>query len=199
MWTGLVLAGGHGARMGRDKPFVRIAGRTLLERAVGVVLEAGGAPLVVGPRRPAAGVEGVPWVDETADGGERTGPLRALCHGLTVCGTTVAIALACDLPLIPAALLRLLLERVEGHDAVVPRAAGELQVLSAAYTTACLPAMRRHMASGAASVHGCLDGVSCLVLESGDLRRLGGDDMFLNVNTPDDLARAESILAARVR
>jgi len=185
--------------MGRDKPFVRLAGRTLLERAVRVVIQAGGAPLIVGPRRPEAGAEGVRWVDETADGGERTGPLRALTHGLTVCGTTVAVALACDLPLVPADLLRFLVAASEGHDAAVPRAAGELQVLAAAYTTACLPVMTGRLASGAASVHGCLGGVNCRILEAEELRRFGGDEMFLNVNTPDDLARAESILAATGR
>ncbi len=199
MWTGLILAGGRGTRMGRDKPLVRLAGRSLLERAVRVVGEAGGAPLIVGPRREVAGLSGVPWEDESAGGMERAGPLPALRHGLTVCGTSVAVALACDLPLIPAGLLRLLARTAEDHEAVVPRAAGELQVLAAAYTSACLPAMTRHLESGAGSVHGWLGAVRCHILEAGELRRFGGDDMFLNVNTPDDLARAESILAAQRR
>ncbi len=183
--------------MGRDKALILLRGRTLLERAVQVVREAGGAPLIVGARRPAAGVEGVRWEDETAGTGERAGPLPALRHGLTSCGTRVAVALACDLPLVPAALLRFMAAEADGHDAVVPRAAGEMQVLAAAYTSACLPAMTRHLESGSGSVHGFLGEVDCRILEDKDLRRFGGGDMFLNVNTPEDLERAGSILAAQ--
>ena len=47
--------------MGCDKALVRLCGRTLLERAVQVVRQAGGVPLIVGARRPAAGVEDVRW------------------------------------------------------------------------------------------------------------------------------------------
>jgi len=183
--------------MGRDKALVRLCGRTLLERAVEVVREAGGAPLIIGARRQAAGVDGVPWEDESAGSGERAGPLPALRHGLTACGTRVAVALACDLPLVPATLLRLLVAEAEGHDAVVPRAAGELQVLAAAYTTACLPIIERHLASGRGSVHGFLGEVHCRILEGDDLRRFGGEAIFLNVNTPEDLGRAEATLAPR--
>ncbi|OLC55503.1 MAG: hypothetical protein AUH92_02080 [Acidobacteria bacterium 13_1_40CM_4_69_4] len=137
-------------------------------------------------------------MDEAAATGDRHGPLAALRHGLTTCGTRVAVALACDLPLVPAALLRHMAAEADHHDAVVPRTAGVLQVLAAAYTAGCLPAMARHMASGPGPVHGFLGAVSCRILEDEDLRRFGGEEVFLNVNTPEDLARAESILAARV-
>ena len=183
--------------MGRDKALVRLRGLTLLERAVQVVREAGGVPFIVGARRPAAGVEGVPWEDEAAGEGVPAGPLPALRHGLAGCGTRVAVALACDLPLVPPALLRLMAAEADRHDAVVPRAAGELQVLAAAYTAACLPAMTRHMASGSGSVHGFLGAVDCRILQDEDLRSFGGEEVFLNVNTPEDLARAESMLAAQ--
>jgi len=176
--------------MGCDKALVRLCGRTLLERAVQVVRQAGGVPLIVGARRPAAGVEDARWEDESDGAGERAGPLPALRHGLTSCGTRVAVALACDLPLVPAALLRFIAAEANGHDAVVPRAAGEMQVLAAAYTVGCL-------ASGSGSIHGFLGAVDCRILEDDELRRFGGEEMFLNVNTPDDLARAGSILAAQ--
>src|SRR2546425_10504819 len=74
MWTGLVFAGGRSERMGRDKALVPLAGRTLLERAVATLREAGGAPLVLGPPRETPGVAGVRFVDEEAEGGKRLGP-----------------------------------------------------------------------------------------------------------------------------
>src|SRR2546428_7617345 len=92
MWTGLVFAGGRSERMGRDKALVPLAGRTLLERAVATLREAGGSPLVLGPPRETPGIAGVRFVDEAAEGGQRLGPLLALRHGLRACATRVAVA-----------------------------------------------------------------------------------------------------------
>src|SRR5437867_11954344 len=96
MWTGLVFAGGVSERMGRDKALVPLAGRTLLDRAVAILREAGGEPLVLGPPRETPGMAGVRFLDEAADGSERQGPLLALQHGLRACATRVVVALACD-------------------------------------------------------------------------------------------------------
>src|SRR6266571_3257833 len=87
VWTGLVLAGGRSERMGRDKAMVLVAGRTLLERAVDAIRDAGGVPLVLGAPREAAGLARTRFEDEAAAGGGRVGPLNALCHGLRIGGT----------------------------------------------------------------------------------------------------------------
>ncbi len=185
--------------MGRDKATLRLGGRTLLELTVERVREAGGEPLVIGPPRGDLEVAGSRQVDEAegTEPGLRAGPLPALRHGLKVCGTRSVLALACDLPLVPADLLRFLVEQIGENDAVVPRAAGELQVLTAAYTTACLEAIERHLASGSRSVHGFLPSVRLRVIGAEELERFGGEEIFQNVNTPGDLARAEAQLAAR--
>jgi len=183
--------------MGRDKALVRLGGRTLLERAVAAIREAGGAPLVLGPPREAPGLAGVRFADEAAEGGDRLGPLHALRHGLRACDTTVAVALACDLPLVPPGFLRFLAAEAEGHAAVVPRVRGVLQVLAAAYRSSCLEAIERRLASAHLSVHGFLREVEVLYVEADELVPFGGEEIFLNVNTPDDLMKAGGILAAR--
>lgn len=180
--------------MGRDKALLAIAGRTLLDRAVETVRQAGGVPLVLGPRRAAAGLDEVGFLDDAPGDGERAGPLSALRCGLRACGTRVAVALACDLPLVTPAWLRFLVLEAERHPAVVPRAAGELQVLAAAYTTGCLEAMETGLAAGDRSVHGFLESVAVRIVEPAELLPFGGEAMFLNVNTPEDLRRAEERL-----
>jgi molybdenum cofactor guanylyltransferase len=189
-----VLAGGKSERMGRDKAMIIVAGRTLLERAVGTVREAGGVPLIVGAPREAGGLAGVRFEDEGASGGARVGPLNAVRHGLRFGGTPVIVVLACDLPLVPADLLRYMAAECERHAAVVPRAAGELQVLAAAYAVSCLETIERRLASGERSVHGVLREVDGRIIEGEELLPFGGEGIFLNVNAPPDLAKAESIL-----
>jgi molybdopterin-guanine dinucleotide biosynthesis protein A len=194
MWTGLILAGGLSRRMGRDKAVLQIGGRTLLQRAVETIRAAGGEPLVIGRPRPECEVAGASQTDEAPSAGAPAGPLAALRHGLAVCGTSRALALACDLPLVPSEMARCLIARAERCDAVVPRAAGMLQVLAAAYTRGCLPEFDRRLAGGSSSIHECLGGVALEVLEGADLEPFGGPEIFLNVNTPEDLLRAEAIL-----
>jgi molybdopterin-guanine dinucleotide biosynthesis protein A len=179
--------------MGRDKALLRLGGRTLLERAVDLVRAAGGEPLIVAPERPGYAVGSVRRVDETEGGREGAGPLPALRHGLMLCGCSGLVALACDLPLVPAGLLSRLAAGLQGHDAVVPRTGGILQVLSAAYAPACLPAIERSLESGGGSVHGMLAEVRVKILENDDLGPYG-EEIFLNVNTPADFERAEAIL-----
>jgi molybdopterin-guanine dinucleotide biosynthesis protein A len=183
--------------MGRDKAAIPVLGRTLLERAVATVRDAGGVPVVLGSTAAGAAVPGVRCEDEAGEGGERCGPLNALRHGLRIAGTRVVVVLACDLPLVPPGLLQFLASEAERHAAVVPRAAGEMQVLAAAYTAACLDAIERRLAAGERSVHGILEDVGARFVEADDLRRFGGERIFLNVNTPADLARAEAFLRAR--
>lgn len=199
MWTGLILAGGGSVRMGHDKVAQLLCGRTLLARAVEVVREAGGEPVVVGPASLEALIPGCRRVDE-ADGpgrSQRAGPLPALRHGLAICGTRKALALACDLPFVPAALLRFLIDEADRYDAVVPRTTGLLQVLAAAYTTACIEAIDRRLGAGERAMHRFLDDVSLRVIEEGELMPFGGAEIFFNVNRPADLARAEARIAGR--
>ncbi|HEU4403274.1 MAG TPA: molybdenum cofactor guanylyltransferase [Candidatus Polarisedimenticolia bacterium] len=197
VWRGLVFAGGTSRRMGRDKALLPLGGATLLERSVALVRAAGGEALVVAPPRPGYAAAGAPVIDDTAEGGGVTGPLGALRHGLRLEGAERVVVVACDLPLLPAELLRLLAAEAQRYDAVVPRAGGELQVLAAAYTPACLPAIEAHLLSGRRSVHGFLERVRVRILEETDLSPFGGAGIFLNVNSPEDLRRAEAILARR--
>ena len=72
-----------------------------------------------------------------------------------------------------------------------------MQVLSAAYAVSCLGSIERRLAEGERSVHGVLGEIGARIIGGDELHPFGGDEIFLNVNDPADLARAESILRAR--
>jgi len=197
VWIGLILAGGLSRRMGRDKAVLVLRGRTLLERAVDLVRAAGGEPVVVGRRRPAGQVAGARQVDEAEGPDGERGPLAALRCGLELAGGRPALALACDLPLLPLDLIGFLMREIRDHDAVVPRCGGLLHVLSAAYAPSCLGAIARHLARGDLSLHGFLDEVRLRIVDEEELEAYGGPGILLNVNTREDLERARRRLAER--
>ena len=186
--------------MGTDKALIEIGGRSLLLRAVDLVRAAGGDPIVIGPPRPDPALRGVRQVDESADGQEPSGPLPALHHGLSLCAAgRAAVALACDVPLVTAEFLRYLIGAASGWDAVVPRVAGEDQVLTAAYDPACLPVLDQALRRGERAVRAVLGGLRVRFLDEAAVAPFGGAAMFLNVNTPADRERAETALRERRR
>jgi molybdopterin-guanine dinucleotide biosynthesis protein A len=195
VWVGLILAGGRSRRMGCDKALLSLRGRTLLQRAIDLVRAAGGEAVVVGRHRAAEQVAGAAQIDDTQGPEGARGPLGALQHGLRVCGGRPALALACDVPLVPVDLVRFLMREAERYDAVVPRAGGVLHVLAAAYTEACLEAVDRQLAAGVLSVHRVLPEVRLRIVEEEELAPFGGGGVLLNVNTREDLERADRLLA----
>jgi molybdopterin-guanine dinucleotide biosynthesis protein A len=181
-----VLAGGPGRRFGRPKADVRLAGRTLVERAV-EALSARCARVVVVAR------PGVPLppllVSVVHDRPGPDAPMVALATGLAALEATDVLVLACDLPL-AAPLLDRLLAAPQGRAAAGAHR-GRAQPLCARYPRQpTLAACERLLAAGALPVGGLLEAVGALRVEA------EGDEL-LNVNTPADLAAAEAALRRR--
>ena len=108
------------------------------------------------------------------------------------------VCVAWDMPFVPAGLLRELAAAIEGGaaDVVVPESGSLLGIepLCAAYGPACGPAARAALQRGdrrAYAFHGSVR-VTRLPLDA--VLKYGDPDvLFLNVNTPEDLQRAEAV------
>jgi molybdopterin-guanine dinucleotide biosynthesis protein A len=187
--TGILLSGGSGSRLGRPKADIVLAGQRLLDRALAKLAGLCTEVLIAG-RAPAHGRGAGRWV---ADSLAAQGPMAGLLAGLEAMLTPVGLVLACDLPLVPPALLSYLAQRLRGHWAAVPVAMGKLHPLCAAYSRDLLPALRAWAAQGDYAVHRLLEALGDRVarVEEAELRFLGDPAvMLLNVNTPADLAAA---------
>lgn len=206
--VGIVLAGGRSKRLAPlglgagGKAGLAVGGRPCLERvctAVGgviprvLVVAAAGQPL---PPLP-AGVEVVR--DSTADGG----PLAGLRDGLDaarVGGARLAFVASCDVPLVRSAVVDRLLAIAESSDArmVVPVVEGVPQVLVAVFACDLADTVRGHAAAG----HGPRAVVAELLAhDPAAVRFVGPEELtdvdpelesFLDIDTPEDLARLES-------
>ncbi len=139
-YDALVLAGGTAKRLGGiDKPGLEIGGRTLLERALAAVSLAS-RRVVVGPQQTADLPDGVIAVCEEPPLG---GPVAGVEAGLALVTAEAVAVLACDMPLVTAALMHQLAARLSTAD---PRDDGVLaldengrrQPLAAVYRTAAL-------------------------------------------------------------
>jgi molybdopterin-guanine dinucleotide biosynthesis protein A len=190
--VGFVLAGGHSARMGRDKALLPWGNTTLLDHAVArlraVTTE---VRLLPGPD-PRYLERGLPLV---TDGVRGAGPLAGVLAGLEASGGAAGLFLAVDLPFVPEALLARLVERLAGADAVVPVTADGPHPLCAAYAAGCVPAMRLRLAAGQRKMTAFWPDVRVHELREEELARFGEPASLLrNANTPEEYA---TLLRAR--
>jgi molybdopterin-guanine dinucleotide biosynthesis protein A len=188
---GAVLAGGRSSRFGAPKALAELGGRTLLDRALETVVAAGLEPVVVArkdsplPPRLTARVVRDPPGDPH--------PLRAIAAALH--DGRAAVVLGCDMPFVPAALLAWLAELSD--PLAVAEIGGRLQPLLGRYgpnVTAELEAAaeRGEAASAAVLALGARRVTEEELRGFGDPATIG-----FNVNRPEDLARAEQLLATR--
>jgi molybdopterin-guanine dinucleotide biosynthesis protein A len=81
---------------------------------------------------------------------------------------------------------------------VIPEAAGELQTLHAVYGKACLLPMERQLRAGRLKITGFFDEVRVLRVPEAEIAPVADPELaFMNLNTPEDLARARARWTAR--
>lgn len=201
---GIVLAGGRSSRMGATiaggKPAIMLGTETFLARICRtletelgrvLVVAAAGQPL---PDVPA----GVAVIRDTMP---EAGPLAALRDGLAWAAAVsppprVALVCSCDVPLLQAGLVRLLVTHAATADWVVPVVDGHPQVLVSAMAISLLGRVEEHLRSGRRDLRGLLATIKAA--SPGRVHELGRPDLevvdpglvsFRDVDTPSDLER----------
>lgn len=124
-------------------------------------------------------------------------PLVGLLCGLRALETEYVFAAACDMPFLEPQIIRSLHAQATGRDAAIPHSNGKLEPLCAVY--------KRTNAINAAS--NCLQNRRTSILEMikelRDIIRVSKEELrkedprlltFINVNTEDDMRKAEAFL-----
>lgn len=193
MEAAIVLAGGRSRRLGRDKAFQVLEGKTLLERAVVAVSQTARQVMVVkapGQELPPLPIR-VDVVDDLVPG---RGPLGGLYTGLESTTAEVVCVVGCDMTFLDPPLLDTLVPLAQGQDAVVPRLDGGLQTLHALYRRTSLPTIRELLEAQGPGLHDLLALLNVYYVEVEDVDRWRRS--CLNVNTPADLEEAAGYLAS---
>jgi molybdopterin-guanine dinucleotide biosynthesis protein A len=187
--SGIVLAGGASRRLGRPKALLRFGAETLVERVVGIVAAVCDDVVVVsGPHLRLPPLPGARIVDDEVP---LQGPLAGLRYGLVAARRDACFACSCDLPLLRPEVARRVLAALEGADAAMPRFAGHLQPLVAAYHRRLLPTIESMLAGGERSLVALAERVTVRQLGEGEIA--GADPTglsFFDVDGEEAYARA---------
>ena len=184
-----ILAGGKSTRMGSDKAFVMLGGRTLLARAVEVARTVSPDVYIVGSAAKFARF--APTVDDIFPG---CGPLSGIHAALRASSSELNLILAVDVPFVSAAFLEFLIGRAKkasSATATVVRVGGGWQPLCAIYRREFADAAERALKEGQYKIDALFDPARTEVVTEEQLQSAGfSSQLFRNLNTPEDLASA---------
>ncbi len=196
---GAVLAGGAARRYGgRPKGLLDVGGRRILDRVVEAVAAVTGAlPLLVANAPDAPSWR--PDLTTVPDARPNCGSLGGIYTAIAA-GPGPVLCVAWDMPFVDEGLLRALAAGSANWDAFLPESDGKrgVEPLCAVYGPACRAAIERRLDAGDLQAISFHADVRVGILPLLDVRRYGDpDELFFNVNTPEDLDRAEAVWRRR--
>ena len=190
--TGVIQAGGKSTRMGgKPKSLLELGGRRIIERVLDAVAPAVADVLIVTNTPELYGFLGVPMV---ADVYPDHGSLGGIFSGLAAAPGDAAFTVACDMPFLHREVARLVVSRAAEGDVVIPRVGQQLQTMHAVYGKACLAPIEARLRVGRLKIVSFFDSVRVVEIdEAAVARHRAPDVVFMNVNTPDELAHARAL------
>jgi len=186
-----VLAGGKSTRMGADKAFVMLDGRTLLARALDLARSVTKDVRIVGEAAKFSSF--APTVEDLFPG---CGPLAGIHAALRASSAEWNLVLAVDVPFVSPELLASLIARARDSKAVatVPRSSRGWQPLCAVYRRAFADLAEPALRAGHYKIDALFAGQGILAISEEELLSAGfSREMFRNLNTPEEVAAASGV------
>jgi len=186
---GAILAGGLARRMGGSKATVRLQGKPLISyplEAMQAVLE----EVAVIAKRDTE-LPSLPGVEVWVEPPSLYHPLLGVVRALELAGGRPVLACAADLPFVTPRLVGQLAHADPGDArAAIACQGGQTQPLLGCYEPAAVGALNEAARRGEA-IREAVAALEPLLVQVGD------PDALFNVNSPEDLSRAEAILERR--
>ncbi len=187
--TAFILAGGKSSRMGADKAFLALNGRTLLARALDLTRSITPEVRIVGDRARFS-----PFAPTVEDIFPNCGPLGGIHAALHSSSTDLNLILAVDLPFASLALLQYLISHAQAALqalVTVARTSEGWQPLCAIYRRDFAEVAEQALKQGRYKIDALFEEEKTKVIGPEELEQAGfAPRIFQNLNTPDDVAKA---------
>jgi molybdopterin-guanine dinucleotide biosynthesis protein A len=181
-----ILAGGKSTRMGTDKAFLEIGGRTLLSHAMGIAAAVAPEVVIVGD-----GSKFSAFGRVVEDVYREQGPLAGIHAALLSSCSALNFMLAVDMPYVEANFVEYLISEAGRTRAVVtvPRLDRGWQPLCAVYRRNFAATAQQALRNRKNKIDALFSQVKTRTISQQDMVRLNfSDSMFHNLNSPADLS-----------
>ena len=185
--TGVILAGGESTRMGKNKAFIEINGKRIIDRTVSLFREIFDDVLLV-TNTPLDYIElKVRIVTDLVSG---KGSLGGIYTGLFFSSSPKAFFVGCDMPFLDRRVIQYFLSLAQTADIVVQRTKDYWQPLHAIYPRTLLKPIERLLQQGELSIIKAYQGMRVREVTGEELKPFDPDLHTLsNINTPEELKR----------
>jgi len=184
--TGIILAGGQSARMGKDKALLQIDGRTLLERALEICNPVCTVVLISSnnPEHEKYGYSIIP--DEI----KNCGPIGGIYSSLKKSDSVWNFVLSVDSVFVEPEFVGFLISEIGNFDAIIPVHENGKEPLIALYNKNCITAIETAINSGDFKLQHFLGKIKVKEIDSREwLQKY--PRLFINLNRPGDLNFSE--------
>jgi molybdopterin-guanine dinucleotide biosynthesis protein A len=189
--TGVILAGGRNSRFsGNNKALIPVAGKRILDRIYEVFTNLFDNILLV-TNDP---LQYVAWdFDIVTDVFPFRSALTGLHAGLFYITTPYAFFAACDIPFLKKEVIEILFDGLEpGIDIVIPETSKGVEPLFAIYSKRCFKPIEENLFIKSYKIQKIFQKVRVKKIPENILRTVDPNlTSFSNINTPEDLAKAE--------
>jgi len=191
--SGIILAGGKNIRMGKNKAFLEVDGERIIDRTKKLFLELFDEVLLVANFLLDYQDLNLRLVADLHPG---KGALGGIYTGLFHASHSHAFVAACDMPFLNKALIRHLVDLSPDYDIIIPKTRDGLQPLHAIYSQKCLRFMEDLIRKDNLKIIDFFHRVKKREVITEEILPLDPRlASFLNINTPEDLARIKDYLA----
>lgn len=197
MFESFILAGGKSTRMKRDKAFIKLGGKTLLERSFLTLQKINSKNISVVIAENSGKFENFRVITDIY---KDRGTLSGIHSALANCNEKFALIIAVDHPFISSELLNFILKIAENEDAdcIAPiQKDGIIQPLCGVYQTQkCLKILTSIFEefNETPSARDFVKHLNPHLVEFSEISQLpNADNFFLNINTPEDFEQAKRI------
>ncbi|MDR4497934.1 MAG: molybdenum cofactor guanylyltransferase [Candidatus Scalindua sp.] len=177
--------------MGRNKAFLKIQGKTFIERQIDLLREIFDKIIVSANTPSEYTFLNIPVIKDVYPG---KGPLSGIYTGLMNSRSLHTFFLACDMPFVELPLIQYLKGLVKDFDVVVPQSERGLEPLHAFYSKNCLAPIKRELTRNNLRIISFFSDVKVKIVE---LDSLTSSKSFLdsirNLNTPDDYESVKNL------
>ena len=189
-----IQAGGRSSRMGKDKALVQLGGKRLIEYVLDRTLGLSD-DLFITTNHPTPLVDlQIRLIPDETPG---QGALFGLRTALRASRHDQVLIVGCDMPFLKSELIEYILSQVGKADVIVPRLGKKYEPMLALYRSqTCLPAIDNAIHEDQHRMISFFPSVDVQALEQDMIEALDPELLsFFNVNTPEDLVRAQRLLA----
>lgn len=180
----IILAGGKSSRMGFDKQFLKIDQRRLMDSMI-TKLSREFEEIIIVTNKPDHYIGLGHKI--TGDIIEDMGPLGGIHAGLSLSSSQYSLVVACDMPNINMDYIRYMKKQIGNHGCTT-RFASSLEPFISFYSKDVIGNIEEYLKSNKRSMHDFIPTIEFNYIEESVAREFSPNwDMFLNLNTRDDL------------